>query len=226
MCCILTILNSSPELYRNRNLAKNLVHSNKDLSKLGGSVKYYFHCIENAKNVIENYARAEPLPVLNTRSMGHPQLTSTKSMFPAHSFERTSAVGTRDKGLFPATWTPKMDSEGCLRTNDHSSFDPWRKEVASPTEKHRTPLSLRCTLISIFHVLSPQVMSAPYETHRRRNGYGEIWLQSSNVMNIWTYQISDRSERCKIFTNRQLHVKHTYIPTYKFCPTSEVVFSR
>lgn len=171
MCCIPTILYASPKLYRNRNVAQSFVHSYQNLPKLCRGIKYCFHCFENAKNVKENYAQAEPLPVLNTRSMGHPQLTSTKSMFPAHSFERTSAAGTRDEGLFPATWTPKMASEGCLRTNDHSSFDPCRKEVARPTEEDEHCLSLRRILISIFHLLSPQVMSAPYATHKRRNGW-------------------------------------------------------
>jgi hypothetical protein len=139
---IFTILKTSPKFYRNWNLAQSLVHPYKNLPKLCGSIKYCFCCVENANKAIEDYAHAEPLPVLNTRSMGHPQLTSTKSMFPAHSFERTSAVGTRDEGLFPATWTPKIPSLGCLRTNDHSSLDPWRKEVARPTEKHRASLRL------------------------------------------------------------------------------------
>lgn len=78
---------------------------------------------------------ADPLPELNTRSIGHPQLTSTKSTLPAHSFAMTSAVGTRVLGLFPATWIPNILSHGCLLTRDHSSFDPERKDVARPTRK-------------------------------------------------------------------------------------------
>jgi len=45
----------------------------------------------------------------------------------------TSAVGTKLAGLLPATWMPKILSEGCLRTNDHSSFDPAKNELARPT---------------------------------------------------------------------------------------------
>lgn len=78
--------------------------------------------------------RADPLPCLNTRSIGHPQFTSTKSMPPASSLAMTSAVGTRFAGLFPATCTPNVFSEGCRRTSDHSSFDPAKNELASPTE--------------------------------------------------------------------------------------------
>jgi hypothetical protein len=169
MCCVFAILDPSPELYCDWNLTQSFVHSDKDLPKLGGGVKYCSRSLSNVKGSWRtNDAQAEPLPVLNTRSMGHPQLTSTKSMFPAHSFARTSAVGTREEGLFPATWTPKMPSVGCLRTNDHSSFEPWRKEVARPTEGRTTELTSRIVLI--FHVLSPQVISAPYETHNRRKG--------------------------------------------------------
>ena len=51
----------------------------------------------------------------------------------------TSAVGTRFAGLFPATWIPKIDSDGCRRTKDHSSFEPARKEVARPTERDEFP---------------------------------------------------------------------------------------
>ena len=46
----------------------------------------------------------------------------------------TSTVGMRFAGLFPATWIPKIDSDGCRRTKDHSSFEPARKDVARPTE--------------------------------------------------------------------------------------------
>jgi len=85
------------------------------------------------KEILSYDAHAEPLPVRKTRSIGQPQLMSTKSMFPAHSLAMISAVGTRVEGLFPATWTPNIDSEGCRLTKDHSSFDPPRNEVASPT---------------------------------------------------------------------------------------------
>ena len=77
--------------------------------------------------------RAEPLPDLNTRSIGQPQFRSTKSTFGPHSRAIASAAGTKVAGLFPASCTPKIPSEGCLRTKDHSSFDPARKEVANPT---------------------------------------------------------------------------------------------
>jgi hypothetical protein len=54
----------------------------------------------------------------------------------------TSAVGTRFAGLFPATWIPKIDSDGCRRTRDHSSFEPARKEVARPTRRDECPYIL------------------------------------------------------------------------------------
>ena len=75
---------------------------------------------------------AEPLPVRNTRSIGQPQLRSTKST-PVHSRAMTSAVGTSSEGLLPASCTPNMVSEGCLLTKDHSSFEPPRNECARPT---------------------------------------------------------------------------------------------
>ena len=68
--------------------------------------------------------RAEPLPVLYTRSIGQPQFTSTKSRLPAHSLPMISAAGTSSWGLLPAICMPKTDSEGCRRTRDHSSFEP------------------------------------------------------------------------------------------------------
>ena len=83
----------------------------------------------------EKDVRAEPLPVRNTRSIGHPQFRSTKSMPPLHSFANTSAVGARVVGLLPAICTPNIVSEGCRRTKDHSSFEPERKEVARPTNR-------------------------------------------------------------------------------------------
>ena len=82
---------------------------------------------------MKHNVQAEPLPVRKTRSIGQPQLISTKSTFPTHSFAMTSAVGTMVTGLFPAICTPKVDSEGWRRTSDHSSLDPDRNEVASPT---------------------------------------------------------------------------------------------
>jgi len=72
-------------------------------------------------------ARALPLPALKTKSIGHPQLTSTKSTPPEpNSCAMASAAETRTLGRFPASWTPKMDSEGWRRRRDHSSFEPER----------------------------------------------------------------------------------------------------
>ena len=82
----------------------------------------------------------------------------------------TSAVGTRFAGLFPATWTPKTDSDGCRRTRDHSSLEPARKEVARPTERGECPYQWS-TGSCINDLLSPQVISAPKSTQRRRKGY-------------------------------------------------------
>ena len=61
------------------------------------------------------------------------RIISTKSTLLPHSFAMTSAIKTRFAGLFPATWIPKIDSDGFRRTKDHSSFEPARKEVARPT---------------------------------------------------------------------------------------------
>ena len=83
----------------------------------------------------ERNVRAEPLPVRNTRSIGHPQFKSTKSMPLLHSFANTSAVGARVMGLLPAICTPNIVSDGCRRTKDHSSLEPARKEVAKPTNR-------------------------------------------------------------------------------------------
>ena len=83
--------------------------------------------------------RAEPLPVRKTRSIGQPQFKSIKSMPPLHSLAITSAVGTRVVGLLPATCTPNIVSDGCRLTKDHSSLEPDRIDVASPT---MTPLSI------------------------------------------------------------------------------------
>jgi len=76
-------------------------------------------------------------------------------MPPAHSFARISAVGTSDAGLLPATWTPNIDSEGCLLTNDHSSLDPERNEWANPTtksgeENHQLEYGANCRLWADF----------------------------------------------------------------------------
>ena len=57
--------------------------------------------------------RADPMPVLNTRSMGQPQLTSTKSIPLENSMPRTSAVSTIVEGLFSAGCIPKMVSGEC-----------------------------------------------------------------------------------------------------------------
>jgi len=118
------------------------------------------------------YSRAEPLPDLKTRSIGHPQFRSTKSIFGPHSRAITSAAGTKVAGLFPANCTPKIPSEGCLRTRDHSSFDPARKEVANPTLMGQFSERARALVLGwIFSSsLSPHVISAPKETHNRRNG--------------------------------------------------------
>ena len=77
--------------------------------------------------------RAEPEPVLYTRSIGQPQLRSTKSRFPAHSRPMISAAGTRSVGLLPAICMPNVASDGCRRTSDHSSFEPCKKDMARPT---------------------------------------------------------------------------------------------
>src|SRR5258708_29704850 len=78
--------------------------------------------------------RAEPLPVLKTRSIGQPQFKSTKSMpLPLHSLAMTSAVGTSVVGLLPATCTPNIVSDGCRLTKDHSSLEPDKRAVARPT---------------------------------------------------------------------------------------------
>jgi hypothetical protein len=89
---------------------------------------------ELSKKDMTRDTQAEPLPVRKTKSIGQPQFRSTKSMLPPHSFDMTSAAGTRMAGLFPASWTPNVRSDGCLRTSDHSSFDPARNDVARPTE--------------------------------------------------------------------------------------------
>jgi len=97
------------------------------------------HIVSQSKVIVErDDLRADPLPVLNTRSMGQPQFMSTKSIPLANSLPRTSAVGTIVEGLLPASWTPKMYSDGCRRTRDHSSREEVRKEVARPTSVHAT----------------------------------------------------------------------------------------
>ena len=52
-----------------------------------------------------------------------------------------SAAGTSSWGLLPAICMPKMDSEGCRRTRDHSSFDACRKDIAKPTMSGHLSLS-------------------------------------------------------------------------------------
>lgn len=71
--------------------------------------------------------------------MGQPQLRSTKSMLEPISLAIISAVGTSKDGLLPASCMPKVFSEGCLRTSDHSSFDPFKKEFAKPTRQVANP---------------------------------------------------------------------------------------
>lgn len=115
----------------------------------------------------ERNVRAEPLPVRNTRSIGHPQFKSTKSMPPLHSFANTSAVGASVMGLLPATCTPNIVSDGCRRTKDHSSLEPARKEVAKPTNRSLSPPRVNGVNK---HSLSPQVMSAPNVTQSRLKG--------------------------------------------------------
>lgn len=82
------------------------------------------------------HSRADPLPCLYTRSIGQPQLMSTKSRLPAQTLLMISAAGTRSWGLLPAICMPKIFSEGWRLTSDHSSFEPWRKEFASPTDSY------------------------------------------------------------------------------------------
>jgi hypothetical protein len=115
----------------------------------------------------EKNVRAEPLPVRKTRSIGHPQFRSTKSIPLLHSFANSSAVGTSVVGLLPATCTPNIVSDGCRLTKDHSSLEAERKEVARPTN-HFEPLAV---VGANKHSLSPHVLSAPNETQSRLNGW-------------------------------------------------------
>ena len=85
---------------------------------------------------LQRALRAEPLPVRKTRSIGQPQFRSMKSMPPLLSLAINSAVGTSVTGLLPATCTPNIVSDGCRLTNDHSSLEPDRKDVAKPTVCH------------------------------------------------------------------------------------------
>lgn len=108
---------------------------------------------------------------MNTRSIGQPQFRSTKSILGPHSRAIASAAGTKVAGLFPASCTPKIPSEGCLRTRDHSSFDPARKEVANPTTTGQFSEWTGLQVRRVFDdSLSPHVISAPKDTHKRRNG--------------------------------------------------------
>jgi hypothetical protein len=138
------------------------------------------HCVRSKKVKSKiNHVRAEPLPLLNTKSIGHPQFTSMKSILPAHSRERTSAVGTRFAGLFPATCTPKIDSEGCRRTSDHSSFEPERKDEARPTGG-------LCKLLNCIRA-----------TGRRTLATGDVSTEID--AKAPERQVPDRRERCKVW---------------------------
>jgi len=85
------------------------------------------------RQTLQRAIRAEPLPVRKTRSIGQPQFKSIKSMPPPHSLAISSAVGTSVAGLFPASCTPNIVSDGCRLTKDHSSLELDRKDVARPT---------------------------------------------------------------------------------------------
>lgn len=92
-----------------------------------------YQTIEDSFEIRKVYSRAEPLPDRNTKSIGHPQFKSTKSTPPENSLPMISATEVNGAGLLPASWIPNMLSDGCLRTRDHSSLEPCKKEVASPT---------------------------------------------------------------------------------------------
>lgn len=134
MSRVATIFNTRPKFDCDWYVAQGFVHANKYFPQFCRSVEYCMALYDNIARCRRKNPQAEPLPVLNTRSMGHPQFISTKSMFGPNSLARTSAVGTRLLGLLPATCTPKICSEGNRRTNDHSSLDPARKEFANPTK--------------------------------------------------------------------------------------------
>ena len=93
---------------------------------------------------------AEPAPLLYTRSMGHPQLTSTKSRPLPTSRASTSAAGTRYSGFDPHTCVPKIRSPSQRRVRLHSDAWPEVNDSAKP--------------------ISPQWMSDPSDAHTRRNG--------------------------------------------------------
>lgn len=134
---ISAIFHTGPKFNSDRNVSQDFIHSYEYLPQLPRGVKHCWYptkWLRNRRGKVWKDIQAEPLPVLKTRSIGQPQLMSTKSRFPAHSFARISAVGTSEEGLFPAIWTPKIDSDGCLLTNDHSSFDPERNDWAKPTK--------------------------------------------------------------------------------------------
>jgi hypothetical protein len=95
------------------------------------SKEFFQHSI--SRQTLQRAIRAEPLPVRKTRSIGQPQFKSMKSMHPLDSLAISSAVGTSVVGLLPATCTPNIVSDGCRLTNDHSSLEPDRKDVARPT---------------------------------------------------------------------------------------------
>ena len=147
--------------------------------------------------------------------MGQPQLISTKSMPLAYSLPRISAVGTIVEGLFPASWTPKMDSEGCRRTSDHSSREEARKEVARPTSAHQK-LGKEETPDTYFpHML--------YRHRGRRivaGTAGTVFKGEFKTKGI-THQVSDSCERCQIL--RKLRTCRTRITTtisHRFSPSN------
>jgi hypothetical protein len=125
------------------------------------------HSVHSKTDTARN-VRAEPLPVLKTRSIGQPQFKSIKSMPPSHSLAITSAMGTSVAGLLPAICTPNIFSDGCRLTRDHSSLEPDRKDVARPT---RCLFSFPRKAWRRKNSLSPHVMSAPRETQSRLKGW-------------------------------------------------------
>lgn len=152
MSRVTALFYSCAKLDGNWNLAKCLIHADNHFSEFSCRIKYYRKWVSMETRWSYYDVRAEPLPVRKTRSIGQPQLMSTKSMFPAHSFAMISAVGTIVAGLLPAICTPKMDSEGWRRTNDHSSLDPARNEVASPTkQKKNKNCAIRQPQLTDFH---------------------------------------------------------------------------
>jgi hypothetical protein len=190
-----TILHSSSHLDRNRNIAEDIIHSHQTFAKFASHIEHY---LGSQSRIIYGLCiglQALPLPAWNTKSIGQPALRSTKSML-SHSFPITSAhdaaltfeldpvshglKSTRTcSGLFPAICTPKMRSEGCRLTNDHSSFEPCRNECDNP--------------------ISPHVISTPRVEHNRRNGCIVDRLLKGGVEGGHTHQIAHCGERSKIW---------------------------